>query len=269
MKIYIPTRGRVNNQLTLENLPPELYVQAILVCPSNEVGRMKQVHPHANVLAQPDDIKFITDKRKWLVETCPEDKMVMLDDDLRFAVRREDDPGLFRKATNEDILQAFRELEETLSEDYPHAGFAARGMSIGDSARQGGWQTAKRMMYTLGFYLPIARYWAEWGRIRIREDFDITLQLLSMGFPNKVNFSFVSDQKAFTPGGGDRPEERTVDISNEAAKQLQELHPEYVTLSEKTFVNSPSRIEVVIQWQKALKDGLAFRTEWLKTNVPQ
>lgn len=268
MKIYIPTRGRVKNQLTLRGLPPELQEQAIIVCPKDEIGRhdveCRYDKIKTNFLAQPDDIKFIADKRKWIVEQCPEDKLVMLDDDLRFAVRREDNPGLFRKATNEDVLTAFKELAEILSEETPHAGFAARGMSIGDAAKRGGWQESKRAMYVLGFYLPIARFWAEWGRIRIREDFDITLQLLSMGFPNRVNYSFVTDQKAFTPGGGDSPLERTVDISNAAARQLQELHPDYVTLSEKTFANSPSRTEVIIQWIKAYEDGKRFRIQFLK-----
>ena len=266
MRIYIPTRGRVKNQLTLENLPPELYVETTIVCPQSEVPFHKMNHPHVGeVLAQPDEIKFIADKRKWIVDICPEDKIVMLDDDLRFAVRREDDPVLFRKAEPADVIQAFKELEEILSEETPHAGFAVRGMGIGEGAQRGGWQTAKRSIYSLAYYLPIVRFWAEFGRIRIREDIDITLQLLSMGFPNKINHSFVTDQKAFCPGGGDSPDERTVEISNNAARQLQEFHPGYVTLSEKIFTNSPSRTEVICQWQKCLRDGIAFRTEWLKS----
>ena len=265
MKIYIPTKGRVKNQLTLENLPPELYVQATLVCPPSEVNRMKQNHEHVEILAQPDENMEIYEKRKWIVDICPEDKMVMLDDDLRFAVRRADDPAKFLKATNEEVIQAFKELDLLLSEEIPHAGFAVRGMGIGEAAQEGGWQEAKRMIYTLGYYLPIARYWAEWGRMRIREDMDITIQLLSMGFPNMVNHSFVTDQKYGNPGGATK--ERTVDISNEAAELLQSLHPEYVTLKEKVYTNSPTRIEVVCQWQKALKDGLVFRAEWLKNRA--
>lgn len=265
MKIYIPTKGRIKNQLTLENLPPELYVQAVLVCPPSEVNRMRQNHEHAQILAQPDENMEIYQKRAWLVEQCPEDKMIMLDDDLRFAVRREDDPAKFRKAEPADIFIAFQELENILSEAVPHAGFAVRGMGIGETAQEGGWQEAKRMIYTLGYYLPIARYWAEWGRMRIREDMDITLQLLSMGFPNWVNHSFVTDQKYGNPGGA--TSERNVQISNEAAELLAELHPGYVALEEKTYLNSPSRLEVRCQWQKALKDGRLFREDWLKSNA--
>jgi len=263
MKIYIPTKGRVQNQLTLENLPPDLYVRTILVCPKSEAFRHRQRHPHAEVLEQPDEDMGISEKRKWIIDICDEDKLVMLDDDCRFAVRREDDPGLFRKANNEDITLAFAELESMLCEEIPHAGFAVRGAGIGELARQGGWQkTGKRMMYSLGYYLPIVRYWAEWGRIKTHEDIDITLQLLSMGFPNAVNHTFVTDQKFGAPGGCTN--ERTVESNNEDCLKLQALHPEYVTIEEKTYTSSVPRMETRCAWQKCLKDGITFRTEYLK-----
>jgi hypothetical protein len=261
MKIYIPTKGRIKNQLTLENLPPTLYVEAILVCPPSEVNRMRQNYDHVEILAQPDEGMGIAEKRKWIVDQCPEDKMVMLDDDLRFAVRREDDPGKFRKADPDDILRAFQELEEILSEAVPHAGFAVRGMGIGDSAREGGWQEAKRMVYTLGYYLPIVRYWAEMGRVQTHEDIDVTMQLLSMGFPNKVNHSFVTDQKFGSEGGCSK--ERTIAINDEDCLKLVEFHPDYITTEQKDYKDSPPRLEVRCQWQKALKDGILFRQQFL------
>jgi hypothetical protein len=265
MKIYIPTRGRITNQLTLENLPPDLYVSSTLVCPPSEVDRLSRRYEFVGVLPQPEEKMTISEKRKWIVDQSPGDKLVMLDDDLRFAVRREDDTGKFRKATEEDILRYFKELEELLSEEVPHAGFGVRGMGIGEAAREGGWQTAKRSIYTLGYYLPIVRYWAEWNRVRTREDMDITLQLLSMGFPNKVNQSFVVDQKFGNEGGCS--DERTIESTNEDARRLVELHPEYVSLEEKNYVSSIPRLEVRVQWQKALKDGLAFREQWRKTQT--
>lgn len=265
MKIYIPTKGRVQNQLTLENLPPDLYVRTTIVCPKSEAFRHRQRHPHIEeVLEQPDESMGISEKRKWIVDICPDDKLVMLDDDLRFAVRREDDDGKFRKAESKDIILAFEELESVLCEETSHAGFAVRGMGIGDLAREGGWQTAKRMIYSLGYYLPIVRFWAEFGRVSTHEDIDVTMQLLSMGFPNKVNHSFVTDQKFGNEGGCTN--ERTIEKNNADCLKLVELHPEYITAETKIYANSPSRLEVRCSWQKSLKDGIAFRTEWLKTH---
>lgn len=259
MKIVIPTKGRIANQLTLENLPPDLYVRTILVCPSNERFWLSQRHPHiGGVVVQPDDEMGIAFKRKWIVETCEEDKIVMLDDDLRFAVRRDDNRGLFRKATAEDILRAFEELDNRLSPEIPHAGFSVRGSGIGASAKEGGWQTTgKRMIYTLGYYLPIVKKEVEFGRILSHEDMDITLQLLSKGYPNAVNFSFVVDQKFGNPGGCSQ--ERKISDANDDCMLLAHYFPSYVSVDEKTYTNSPSRLETRCSWMKCLEDGIRAR----------
>jgi hypothetical protein len=257
MKIIIPTRGRVDNQLTFRNLPKELQERTILVCPKSEKFWLEKYK--CTTLVQPEEITTIAEKRKWIFDTAVADgidKIVMLDDDLRFAVRREDDPGLFRKAEPEDIIEAFTQLETLLCEEIPHAGFAVRGSGIGDAAKKGGWQlTGKRMMYSLGYYVPTVKDHAIFGRIGTHEDMDITLQLLRKGFINAVNFSFVTDQAFGKPGGCDK--ERTIEKNNADALKLAELHPGYVRVVQKDYKASVPRIEVVCSWQKALQDGLA------------
>lgn len=254
MQIVIPTRGRKNNQLTLRNLPRELQAQSVLVCPAKERLALVTDFPHVSVIVQPDDDIGIAKKRQWIMESWKSEKLVMLDDDLRFAVRRDDDPGLFRKAELTDISRAFKELEEILSEDVPHAGFSARGSGIGDSAKRGGWQDGKRMMYVLGYHVPTVNKNAEFGRISTHEDIDICLQLLLKGFPNKVNFSFVVDQKFGSPGGCTG--ERTIPQNNLDCEMLANLHPGYIRLSQKEYTSSTPRLEVVCAWQKAMNDGI-------------
>lgn len=263
MKIYIPTKGRVDTQTTLKNLPTDLHPRVTLVCPASEVAPLTErtQDTGVRVQAQPDEHMGIAEKRRWIVEQCPLDKMVMLDDDLRFAVRRDDDPKRFRVATAADTLAAFGELEHTLCEAVPHAGFAVRGNNIGDLACEGGWQEAKRMIYVLGYYLPIVRYWAEFGRVSTHEDIDVTMQLLSMGFPNRVNHSFVTDQKFGSAGGC--TDERTIERNNADCMALAEFHDDYISTVEKVYRSSPSRLEVRCAWQRALRDGKAFRAQWL------
>jgi len=258
MKIIIPTKGRINNQLTIANLPIELQKITTLVCPEKERFWHSQRHAHISIVVQPDPNMGIAEKRYWIIKTCQEDKLVMLDDDLRLAIRRIDDPGLFRKAGPEDIIKAFRELEEILSPEIPHAGFAVRGSGIGDAAKRGGWQiTGKRAMYSLAYHVPTVLANAEFNRISTHEDIDITLQLLRKGFPNAINFSFVTDQAFGKPGGCS--DERTVEKNNLDVLKLVELHPGYVRIVEKDYKVSTPRLEVVCAWQKALKDGLLNR----------
>jgi hypothetical protein len=259
MKLVIPTKGRVGNQLTLNNLPADLHVRCVLVCPSYEVDAHHRNHPYIEAIeVQPDDQMGISAKRKWIIDTCEDEKIVMLDDDLRFAHRREDDPGLFRKATDAEIIKVFAEMENILSEDVPHAGLAARGGSIGSLARQGGWQiSGKRAMYVLAYHLPTVRQHAEFGRVFTHEDIDVTLQLLSKGYPNAINFSLVVDQKLGNPGGCS--DERDIQRSNEDVLKLFHLHPKYVTVGLREYEHSPSRLEVTCQWQKCLEDGMEMR----------
>lgn len=260
MKIFIPTKGRVGQQTTLNNLPADLQIEAVLVCPESEAAAHRKEFPYTEVLVQPEDIFSIGQKRQWIVERAKTEgieRVVMLDDDLRFAVRRVDDPGLFRKAEDEDILGAFAELAAILDAELPHAGFSARGAGIGNSAKKGGWQLGKRMMYVLGYHVETVLNNAIFGRIDTHEDMDICLQLLSAGFPNMVNFSFVVDQKFGSPGGCS--DERTIEKSNADCEKLQSFHPEYVRVEEKTYIASTPRKEVVCSWQKAMYDGFLLR----------
>lgn len=261
MVIVIPTRGRVGKQITFSNLPPELRRRTAIVCPGKEVRSHEANHPQVgNVVAQPDDGWTIAKKRKWILDwatRAKHEKIVMMDDDLRFCVRRTDDVGKFRQATSEDVLGAFAELEKQLSPEIPHAGFSARGGGIGDAAKRGGWQRAKRMMYVLGYHVPTVLAETDPFRIETREDMDVSLQLLRKGLPNVVNYSFAVDQKFGAPGGASL--ERDFARSNEDAKRLAELHPGLVRVVEKDYSVSVKRLEVVVSWEKALREGEELR----------
>lgn len=260
MKIVIPTKGRISNQLTYENLPLELRKRTVFVCPQSEGFWLEQKYPSAQVMRQPDPDMRIGDKRKWIMDTTDEEKIVMLDDDLRFAVRRDDDPGLFRKAESSDVLKAFYELEEILSPEVAHAGFSVRGSGIGTSAKKGGWQiSGKRMQYSLGYHVPTVNANASFGRLNSREDMDVTLQLLTKGYPNAVNFTFVTDQKFGNPGGCTA--ERVIALADADALALVAFFPQFVSAVQKSYKDSPNRLEVVCQWQQALDYGYKQRGE--------
>lgn len=254
MKIIIPTRGRVGRQTTYSNLPTELRKRTVIVCPAKEVASHSGNHPQVGeVLAQPDANMTIAQKRKWILENIQVQKIVMLDDDLRFCVRRSDDPKKFLTATEGQVLAAFADLESQLSSKVPHAGFAARGGSIGDAAQRGGWQRAKRMMYVLGYHVPTVLKNVELGRIETREDMDLCLQLLVRGLSNVVNYSFLVDQKFGNVGGC--TDERTIERSNADAEKLAEFFPGLVRVTRKEYERSVPRLEVVVQWEKALRQG--------------
>ena len=85
--LYVPTRGRVGNQRTLKALPSKWRERAIIVCPKDEIRSHLKSFPEATAIAQPDPDMTIAAKRAWIFKTARSEKIMMLDDDLRFAVR--------------------------------------------------------------------------------------------------------------------------------------------------------------------------------------
>lgn len=261
MNIVIPTHGRVGKQITLQQLTKELRECATLVCPADEVRRHEMSLANhcvegVRIVAQPDDLVGIARKRRWIMENlaAEDGRVIMLDDDLTFSNYRiaEDGKVKLPRATPQQMTEMFTELWEKITPDVPHAGFGPRQ---GASFKKPGWEVG-RMLCVLGYHTPTVLAHAELGRIETKEDMDVTLQLLRAGYPNAVTNAFVADQSWGSPGGCSTW--RTVESSNADSVRLAELHPGYVRVLTKEY-NKVTRLEVVVSWQKAYKDGMARR----------
>jgi hypothetical protein len=265
MQIIIPTRGRTNQQLTLQSFNSELRRHTTLVCPKKEVFKLGGLSDDIRVVAQPDPDWTIAQKRKWIIQEWfiqKIDKIIMLDDDLRFATRISETDWKLKEIRGEELCQEFERLSGKLGEFYPHVGFGPRQGN--NTLEEVGWKTPGRMCYSLGYFLPVVMAECELGRIETREDMDMTLQLLRKGYPNAVWQTTVNDQRKFdAPGGATL--ERTIERSNEDARKLARLHAGYVSVTEKKYKSSgeggaySSRLEVIVQWKKAFEDGVSKR----------
>jgi hypothetical protein len=251
MQIIIPTRGRTSQQLTLQSLPPELRERTTIVCPKLEAVRLAHLYPDVEIVVEPYPMK-IAQKREWIVcewYRAGYEKVLMLDDDLRFATRiSKDDTGL-RTIWGEELIPEFERIEEKLGPEFPHVGFGPRQNNNNEEA---GWKSPARMMYTLGYYLPIVKE-CRWDLLELREDFCVTLQLLLNGYSNAIWNTTVVDQKDNAPGGSSTW--RTLKISDAEAERFQNLYPAYVRVEPRNYGTSLPRKEVVVQWKKALEDG--------------
>lgn len=265
MNIVIPTRGRVGNQLTLQNLSPALRKYTTLVCPEEEVSRHRYSLVNIScedvrIVAQPSEITGIARKRRWILENLAGDggRVIMLDDDLKFRVYHLKE-GLkisLPAATSEQKNQYFAELWEKITPDVPHAGFAPlQNTGRGTNKTPPSWKVG-RMLCVLGYHAPTVLRHAELGRLETKEDMDVTLQLLRAGFPNAVTDAFAAGQSWGNTGGCSIW--RTVESSNADSLKLAELHPGYVRVTEKIY-GGVRRLEVQVSWQKALRDGMSRR----------
>ena len=123
MKIYIPTRGRANSQVTLKFFPDGLKEKTILAVDHDERDLYGQ---YSNVWVMPEDLPSgISPKRKYICENSDDPKVVMLDDDIRFYVRKAYNDWHLRYLEPHELPAMFGVLDQWLGE-YAHCGVSAR-----------------------------------------------------------------------------------------------------------------------------------------------
>jgi hypothetical protein len=251
MQIIVPTRNRIYEQITLQSLPRELRERTTLVCPKREVSELHRLYPDVTIAWEPYRNMKIAQKREWIVRTwfeCGYEKILMLDDDLRFATRKNPNDWHLRDICGEELIPEFQRIEDKLGPEFPHVGFGPRQNNNNES---GDWKIPGKMICALGYYLPIVTK-CRWDLVELREDNCVTLQLLLKGHPNAVWTGTVVDQRFDAPGGCSTY--RTLEMNNAEAEKLVALFPNYASMR-KIYKASVQRKEVRFQWQKALEDG--------------
>jgi len=205
----------------------------------------------------PDTIMGITNKRQFILEQCKDighTKVLMLDDDLVFAVRRVDNPTLFLPATAEDILRAVKEMD-TLLDRHPHVGFGHRE---GGNRRPENYLYNTRMMRALGFNVADMLYQPfKINDVELMEDFYVTLKLLTSGYTTACINWIVTNQKGSGTAGGCSAY-RTSLMQAQAALALKRAFPDFVevvTKETKGAWGGGERVDVRIQWKRAAEYG--------------
>ncbi len=254
MDIYICTYGRAHRQITWKQLPPTIQNRTTLVVQDRE-QHLYDSYP--DVLVLPREIRTVADTRQWLLHysSAP---CVQLDDDLVFSTRRHDDPSKFRPSTEVDLIRLFHNIEDLL-EKYVHVGVSHRE---GANRNHEPLLHNTRQMRIHGYdRARLQHEGIEHNRLQVMEDFDTTLQLLRLGYPNAVINNIVHNQGGSNTEGG-VSEYRTIESHNEHAEQLAALHPEYVKVVQKDNAGEwGKRKDVRIQWKKAYSDGAARRRQ--------
>lgn len=250
MHIYIPTYRRVLHQRTFKWLPESRHKSVSLVVDKTDAEEFEEhIEDHPELIIVPKEIKTIAQKRAWLLKTTPHEKILMLDDDLRFARRAYDDNEGFtlKEAKSKDVEWALVMVARKLGH-LAHVGIGARQGN--NNIKEHLWKRNTRMMYALGYNIPMLKEaGVKFGRIEHREDMDYTLQLLRKGYANAVLVDVTVDQSYNNKGGASL--QRTVEASNADAEKLAKLHPGFVKVVEKDYAQSVPRKEVVCYWRNA------------------
>jgi hypothetical protein len=249
MKIIIPSSKRSNLLNTLSYLRG---MDVSLLIYADEVEQYKR-HP-VDIVICPE--RGIAKKRQFILENY--DKAIMLDDDLSFATRRDDDATKFYPAQISEVCGAIEEITQLL-DTYVHVGMAGREGGNRDTAdhkknsraiRVHGWDCKK--IRELGIRAD---------DVEFMFDFHVTLSLLERGYPNVLLNWIVHDQKGSNTSGG-CSEYRTMVKLAAAAHRLKELHPDFVTVVQKETKGAWGggvRTDVRMAWARALQRGMNAR----------
>lgn len=252
MNIIIPTYGRSHDQQTLK----QLLVAGLKPCLAVQMreyaqGKYECYDAEVQIFVLPQHIETIAPTRQWIVDNVGDsDALVMVDDDLVFYRRRDDDRTKLRDITPEELKRAFESMGEWLA-DYAHVGFAARE---GANRNTESWLYNTRIMRVLGYNRAVLRqHNIRFDEMEVMEDFHVALSLLELGHDNMILNDYAHNQGGSGSSGG-CSHFRTHELHAQNAERLRELHPQFVTVVEKTTKGSfggGTRKDVRIQWKQA------------------
>lgn len=254
--VYIPTRERhgLAKQITLRELKALLpSIKPIIVCPVGEVQWHRGYGEDIEILGCP--YSGIGPTRQWILENSKTRGVLMLDDDLYFS-QRSPVEQVTPLVQSTDLTPLMQWISDQLDAGFVHGGISARQ---GNQHIPHAWTDCIRVNNAHFFDAEVYRELGiRFDRIPVMEDFDVTLQLLTKGYPNRVAYHYCWSQRGSGLSGG-CSSYRTPDVQAQAAGQLYTFWPNFVEIVEKTAISGGSvfagrpRIDVNIAWQKAWK----------------
>lgn len=274
-QVVIPTHRRVDRQVTLRELPAELRERTLLLASDwDEAKALRKKHKHELVWAVDDPtVDCIAKKRQWIIENVRADNVFQLDDDMYFFRRcnkehREWQGAKSGKWVQTDAAKAkgitflFKEpfpdvqkmrrwdfiKDQMVNKGVVHTCIASRLMN---NYVRGDYKMVGRAMHAIGHNRrTLLKHGIRFDQVKFREDFNVTLHLLRLGYPNLILTNFVVNPLDYGSDGG-CSEERTVKGSDRAAVKLASIHDPFVKVVDKEYKGSINRKEVIVYWSNA------------------
>ena len=264
MRIYIPTIGRTGLQRTWDAIPGDWRPWAYLVCPADEAKAHYRAGRRVVVCTE----KGIGPVRHWIMQNAPCDKVLMLDDDLKFNVkgpRRDGLPGDGTRnspkfglydVTPNTMSAMLHEVRRRLTV-YAHGSivprFGCNGIADDEECTRG----LRALAYRTDIF---RRHKLRFDAVPLMEDFYVQLSLLTRGYKSFTITDWVQDQPGKSGAAGGCSTYRTAELQETAARALAKaFHPDakLITKTVKTKWGDlgTTRADVRIQWKAAYETG--------------
>lgn len=263
--VYVPTRGRINTQksmefLRLEKIHTEGIAKVEFVVPRCEALKFSESHSWARVSIVEDNWKIGTIS-DHILRTRRGRYKVLIDDDFQL-LRRRDRNNPSQKggvATDKDAFDLFERIRYWLDQGYVHGGISLR--QTNHFCKDGWFKTNSRVSGFMFFDTKIVNQEdVRFNEVEERQDFHMTLSLLELGYLNVVDYEFtVGQYLTGTNAPGGCSSYRSPEFLLEQAELLCKLHPNVKLVYKDRTSEDAKKMggdlgipDVNIQWVKSL-----------------
>jgi hypothetical protein len=267
-RIYIPTLGRVNKQITYDAMPDWVKDMTYIVIQPQEEVQFRERYPNSNIKVLPAYIKGICATRDWLIKDGGDDCYGMIDDDITFWKRNVDRTTGKKNAdksneafTDTDWKEMIQWVEDKWNQGYTIVGLNKKGLppankeeSINCRVMQSFWINGKNILIN-------ELVW----ELDYVEDIHFILQNLRMGRKTIVSDKFLYECGEYFADGGCQTAGRTME-DNKNMYRLAELYPNIIQFKNEWIEkqNGMKYQKHTIQFKKAYNPyyGRVMNTFW-------
>lgn len=266
-KIYIPTLGRIHNQITYNNLPEKWRRITHLVVQPHEYEQAKLLYP--NVVCLPETVKGIANTRKWIIDYAGNSYYAMMDDDMYFLrrnINRQTKKKLEGRPSKEPLTE--EDYDDMLGDMVTR--WFTDGVTVGgltyyamfpkdfDEKDHG---IIIQCFFINGHTLP--REKLDWS-VPYGEDHHFVLQVLKMKLKTRITDKYLFKSKEWADGGC-QDQGRTAETDRLAHEMLIQKHPGIVEWTGRTRKHSKGHTQGIIRinWKKCYNYSESSLEEFL------
>lgn len=275
--LAVITRGRVDNQIFIEDLPPIIRELITIVCHPGELDahRKRWRGKVANIIEYGKNCTHIGMARNWFMNYCRKNHIryaIQIDDNVRFATHSDGKKIKFNLSLK-NIRNNFNEDEQIFiySEmffwmiDALRSGYGICGVShrSGNNRKEKDIEENTRLFAVWG--IDVDRYFevgAKFTDLPTKEDFYIQLAFLTNGIKTVCNNCYTFEKaRGANSSGGCSVYRNAKNVDNDAI-ELKRLFPDFVTIVNKSNSNwsnmdgNETRKECIIKWKKAFESSI-------------
>ena len=263
MFIVMTTLNREDNQKALSQIPTQLHDKVHLYTREDRAPLLQANVPATiTVRPLPQDTFGIAQTRQRAIDATPKGKVWVIDDLCKFLKRTiVNGKPQYQKVTEEDLLDLYNLISNHLdkftqvaiSAHYGNNRCLADHIAIGRAYSTYGIRTDIMERANIRFD---AMYRDNPAHMQM-EDFYITLDMLTKGYPNMVIYNYCFQYSHNHAGGNST--HRTLTTHGDSARELHRRFPKFVRLVRKQgswgSQDMPDRIDINASWKKAYESS--------------